>query len=64
MFGPIAHVILMRDYETKKSRGFAFITFQCPADAKNAVKEMNGVSLDGKRIKSITSQETIITSKW
>ncbi|XP_032746419.1 RNA-binding motif protein, Y chromosome, family 1 member B-like [Rattus rattus] len=50
-FGPITHVILMRDRETKKSRGFAFVTFQCPGDAKNAVKEMNGVSLDGKRIK-------------
>lgn len=38
----------MRDCETKKSRGFALVTFR-PADAKNAVKEINGVSLDGKR---------------
>lgn len=36
-------VTLLRDRETKKSRGFAFITFQRPADAKNAIKEMNGV---------------------
>nr|AAB81555.1 Rbm [Mus musculus] len=50
-FGPVARVILMRDRETKKSRGFAFLTFRRPADAKNAVKEMNGVILDGKRIK-------------
>ncbi len=33
----------MRDRETKKSRGFAFLTFRRLADAKNAVKEMNGV---------------------
>lgn len=36
-------VILMKDRETKKSRGFAFITFQHPLDAKNAIREMNGV---------------------
>uniref|UniRef100_A0A8C6GGN4 RRM domain-containing protein n=1 Tax=Mus spicilegus TaxID=10103 RepID=A0A8C6GGN4_MUSSI len=42
-FGPVARVILMRDRETKKSRGFAFLTFRRPADAKNAVKEMNGL---------------------
>lgn len=42
MFTFIA-VLLMRDRETKKSRGFAFVTFQCPGDAKDAVKEMNGV---------------------
>nr|XP_016800204.1 RNA-binding motif protein, Y chromosome, family 1 member F/J-like isoform X3 [Pan troglodytes]XP_016800207.1 RNA-binding motif protein, Y chromosome, family 1 member F/J isoform X3 [Pan troglodytes] len=36
---------------TSKSRGFAFITFENPADAKNAAKDMNGKSLDGKAIK-------------
>lgn len=35
-------VILMKDRETNKSRGFAFITFERPSDAKDAVKEMNG----------------------
>lgn len=33
----------MKDRETKKSRGFAFITFQNPLDAKNAIRAMNGV---------------------
>ncbi|XP_055233071.1 RNA-binding motif protein, Y chromosome, family 1 member F/J-like isoform X3 [Gorilla gorilla gorilla] len=37
--------------QTSKSRGFAFITFENPADAKNAAKDMNGKSLDGKAIK-------------
>lgn len=50
-FGPRAHVILMRDHETIKSSDFAFVTFQCPVDVKNAVKEMNSVSLYRKRIK-------------
>uniref|UniRef100_A0A8D2CRQ0 RRM domain-containing protein n=1 Tax=Sciurus vulgaris TaxID=55149 RepID=A0A8D2CRQ0_SCIVU len=41
-FGHILEVLLMKDRETNKSRGFAFITFQSPADAKDAAKDMNG----------------------
>ncbi|XP_032187794.1 RNA-binding motif protein, X chromosome-like isoform X1 [Mustela erminea] len=50
-YGHIVEVLLMKDRETKKSRGFAFITFESPADAKDAAKDMNGKSLDGKAIK-------------
>uniref|UniRef100_A0A2I3TE31 RRM domain-containing protein n=2 Tax=Homininae TaxID=207598 RepID=A0A2I3TE31_PANTR len=49
-YGPISEVLLIKD-RTSKSRGFAFITFKNPADAKNAAKDMNGKSLDGKAIK-------------
>ncbi|XP_031516947.1 RNA-binding motif protein, Y chromosome, family 1 member A1-like isoform X2 [Papio anubis] len=48
--GPISEVLLIKD-RTSKSRGFAFITFENPEDAKNAAKDMNGKSLDGKAIK-------------
>ncbi|XP_068955920.1 RNA-binding motif protein, X chromosome-like isoform X4 [Petaurus breviceps papuanus] len=41
----------MKDWETHKSRGFAFVTFENPADAKEAARDMNGKSLDGKSIK-------------
>ncbi|KAG7518361.1 RNA-binding motif protein, X chromosome isoform X1 [Solea senegalensis] len=50
-YGRIVEVILMKDRETNKSRGFAFVTFESPADAKDAAREMNGKSLDGKAIK-------------
>nr|ACQ58783.1 Heterogeneous nuclear ribonucleoprotein G [Anoplopoma fimbria] len=50
-YGGIVEVILMKDRETNKSRGFAFVTFESPADAKDAAREMNGKSLDGKPIK-------------
>ncbi|XP_055233098.1 RNA-binding motif protein, Y chromosome, family 1 member A1-like [Gorilla gorilla gorilla] len=48
--GPISEVLLIKD-RTSKSRGFAFTTFENPADAKNAAKDMNGKPLDGKAIK-------------
>uniref|UniRef100_A0A8C8ZZS0 RRM domain-containing protein n=1 Tax=Prolemur simus TaxID=1328070 RepID=A0A8C8ZZS0_PROSS len=50
-YGNIMEVLLMKDRETKRSRGFAFITFENPIDAKYAAKDMNGKSLDGKVIK-------------
>uniref|UniRef100_A0A3Q2PQ79 RNA binding motif protein X-linked n=1 Tax=Fundulus heteroclitus TaxID=8078 RepID=A0A3Q2PQ79_FUNHE len=50
-YGRIVEVLLMKDRETNKSRGFAFVTFENPADAKDAAREMNGKSLDGKPIK-------------
>uniref|UniRef100_A0A2K5DL17 RRM domain-containing protein n=1 Tax=Aotus nancymaae TaxID=37293 RepID=A0A2K5DL17_AOTNA len=50
-YGRIVEVLLMKDRETNKSRGFAFVTFESPADAKNAARDMNGKSLDGKAIK-------------
>ncbi|XP_072482479.1 RNA-binding motif protein, X chromosome isoform X2 [Notamacropus eugenii] len=50
-YGRIVEVLLMKDRETSKSRGFAFITFESPADAKDAARDMNGKLLDGKSIK-------------
>ncbi|XP_059944226.1 RNA-binding motif protein, X chromosome-like [Mesoplodon densirostris] len=50
-YGHIMEVMLMKDQKKNKSRGFAFITFENPADAKDAVQDMNGKSLDGKAIK-------------
>ncbi|EPQ14441.1 Heterogeneous nuclear ribonucleoprotein G [Myotis brandtii] len=50
-YGRIVEVLLMKDGKTNKSRGFAFVTFESPADAKDAARDMNGKSLDGKAIK-------------
>ncbi|XP_071074485.1 RNA-binding motif protein, X chromosome-like [Dasypus novemcinctus] len=50
-YGRIVELLLMKDHETNRSRGFAFVTFECPADANDAAQDMNGKSLDGKAIK-------------
>jgi cold-inducible RNA-binding protein len=41
----------MRDRETGRSRGFAFVTFGDPAEANDAVIGMNEQELDGRRIR-------------
>uniref|UniRef100_A0A2R9AJF2 RRM domain-containing protein n=1 Tax=Pan paniscus TaxID=9597 RepID=A0A2R9AJF2_PANPA len=53
-YGQIVEVHLMKDCETNKSRGFAFITFESPADAKDAARDMNGkpISLMNIDVKS------------
>lgn len=50
-YGRIVEVLMMKDRETNKSRGFAFVTFESPADAKDAARELNGKVLEGKPIK-------------
>nr|XP_025863941.1 RNA-binding motif protein, X-linked-like-2 [Vulpes vulpes] len=57
-YGHISEVLLMKDRETSKSRGFAFVTFESPADAKAAARDMNGKSLDGKAIKVAQATKT------
>uniref|UniRef100_A0A2K6LWE1 RRM domain-containing protein n=1 Tax=Rhinopithecus bieti TaxID=61621 RepID=A0A2K6LWE1_RHIBE len=50
---PFVEVLLMKDREANKSRGFAFVTFESPADAKDAARDMNGKLLDGKRVTEV-----------
>uniref|UniRef100_A0A2R8ZR12 RRM domain-containing protein n=1 Tax=Pan paniscus TaxID=9597 RepID=A0A2R8ZR12_PANPA len=57
-YGRIVEVLLIKDRETNKSRGFAFVTFESPADAKDAARDMNGKSLDGKLLYHV---EEIVT---
>jgi len=50
-YGTIEKVDVIRDKETGKSRGFGFVKFQNPDDAKDAMTAMNGKSLDGRAIR-------------
>ncbi len=42
-FGDISEVQVPIDYQTEKHRGFAFVEFELPEDAKAAIDNMVGV---------------------
>ncbi|KAM9329041.1 cold-inducible RNA-binding protein [Gastrophryne carolinensis] len=50
-YGQISEVVVVKDRETKRSRGFGFVTFESPDDAKDAMQAMNGKSVDGRQIR-------------
>ncbi|GAB1302624.1 RNA-binding protein 3 [Apodemus speciosus] len=48
-FGPISEVVVVKDRETQRSRGFGFITFTNPEHASDAMRAMNGERGGGQR---------------
>ncbi|KAG7258493.1 hypothetical protein CRUP_013532 [Coryphaenoides rupestris] len=50
-YGTVLKADVVRDRETNKSRGFGFVTFENPQDARDAKDAMNGKSIDGKPIR-------------
>ena len=49
-FGDIEDAIVITDKNTRKSKGFGFVTFSNEADAKKAISEMNEKEVDGRKI--------------
>ncbi|CAF0960841.1 unnamed protein product [Didymodactylos carnosus] len=50
-FGRIESINLMKDTETSRSRGYAFIQFAHAEDAKRAMENLNGFELAGRPMK-------------
>nr|XP_033810065.1 cold-inducible RNA-binding protein-like isoform X2 [Geotrypetes seraphini] len=50
-YGQISEVVVVKDRETQKSRGFGFVTYENADDAKDALMAMNGKTLDGRQIR-------------
>jgi len=50
-YGSIQKVDVIRDKDTGRSRGFGFVKFDNPDDAKYALDEMNGKTVDGRAIR-------------
>jgi nucleolin len=51
-FGTINEVRLPIDRETEQIRGFGYVQFETEEQAEKAVKDMNGVSLNGRPIRT------------
>merc|ERR1712140_122960 len=50
-FGSIQTITLMMDYETGRSKGYGFVTYEKAEDAKKAMEQMNGFELAGRPMK-------------
>jgi RNA-binding protein 23/39 len=50
-FGEIESIELPKDHITGRNKGHAVIEFKKHRDAKNAIKEMNGFDINGRKLK-------------
>ncbi|KAI6157411.1 hypothetical protein BKA82DRAFT_1000593 [Pisolithus tinctorius] len=50
-FGQVLDSIVMRDRETGRSRGFAFVTYGSTEEAQATIAALNDQELDGRRIR-------------
>jgi RNA recognition motif-containing protein len=48
--GAVEAVTVMRDTDTGRSRGFAFVEMALEEAAQKAIKELNGYSADGRNL--------------
>jgi len=55
--GEIEELKIITDRETGRSRGFGFVTFSNEDDANTAVRELDGVELDGRTLKINIAKE-------
>jgi RNA recognition motif-containing protein len=49
--GTVVSVEMIKDRETGRMKGFAFVTMKTQEEAENAIKLMNGKALDNREIK-------------
>ncbi|MEJ2111502.1 MAG: RNA-binding protein [Acidobacteriota bacterium] len=48
--GAVESVKIIRDYDTGRSKGFAFVEMELEEDAMNAIKALSAYSLDGRNL--------------
>uniref|UniRef100_A0A670ICA9 RNA binding motif protein 3 n=1 Tax=Podarcis muralis TaxID=64176 RepID=A0A670ICA9_PODMU len=61
-FGPISEVVVIKDKETQRSRGFGFITFANPEHASDAMRAMNGEVVETEAMVGDTTTEVEATA--
>jgi CUG-BP- and ETR3-like factor len=50
-FGSVISATIMKDRATGASKGYGFVSYDNPVSAQTAVQAMNGMQVDGKRLK-------------
>ena len=53
----VKEVNLITDRNTGRTRGFAFVEMESPADAQAAIQHMDGAELDGRPLKVSEAQQ-------
>lgn len=48
--GTVVSAQVIKDRETGRSRGFGFVEMSTEEEAQNAVKNLNGADVDGRKI--------------
>ncbi|MDO8573718.1 MAG: RNA-binding protein [Candidatus Daviesbacteria bacterium] len=48
--GTVATAQIVKDRETGRSRGFGFVEMSSDEEAQNAVKNLNGTDVEGRKI--------------
>jgi RNA recognition motif-containing protein len=48
--GNVVSAQVIKDRETGRSRGFGFVEMSTEEEAQNAVKNLNGADMDGRKI--------------
>lgn len=49
--GPVVEAKVITDRDTGRSRGFGFVTFQSADDARTAIQQLDGSTLDGRSVR-------------
>jgi len=50
-FGTVLSATVFKDKMTQQSKGFGFVSYDNPMSAQSAISAMNGMQIDGKRLK-------------
>ena len=56
-FGEVREAKVITDRDTGRSRGFGFVTYTNPDDAREALESMNGAMLDGRTLRVDSDNE-------
>ena len=56
-FGEVSDVHVVKDRDTGRSRGFAFVTMDSDASAQKAIQGMNGAVIDGRALRVNEAEE-------